>query len=163
MEPFIVTANVTVVVGEQRIELTAGEAIDVKALPRGKWQSLINTRGIVPQSEYERMFSPAVRGVEPPPVAASAVAEEGDFHEDEAGEEIPAWQLTPVKELGLRDEAVIAYQGAGLVTVRDLLVYGATHGSLATLRGIGEATEKATHAAIEKIMPPAEDAGDQPA
>lgn len=160
MEPFIVTANVTVVVGEKRIELTAGAAIDESFLPAGKWRSLINTRGIVPQSEYERMFAPAVRGVEPPPVVAAA-AEEGDVEVDETDEEIPAWQLTPVKDLGLRDEAVIAYQGAGLTTVRHLLVHGATHGSLATLRGVGEATEKATHAAIEKIMPqPVEGEGD---
>lgn len=161
MEPFIVTANVTVVVGEKRIELTAGHAIDESFLPAGKWRSLINTRGVVPQSEYERMFSSAVRGVETAEELELEPA--GDEQDDEDDEEIPAWQLTPVKDLGLRDEAVIAYQGAGLTTVRHLLVYGATHGSLATLRGIGEATEKATHAAIEKLMPPpAAGEGDQP-
>lgn len=156
MKPFYVTANVLLVIGEQHVELCTGDVVDLDAttLPRGKVQSLVNTRGLVPQEEYERMFSPAVRGVEPPPATETVEADEAA--DEEEAVEIPEWQKTPIASLGLRPEAVIAYQGAGLTTVRDLLVYGQKHGGLATLRGIGESTEKATIAAIERLMPKSE-------
>lgn len=156
MKPFYVTANVLLVIGEQQVELCTGDVVDLDSttLPRGKVQSLVNTRGLVPQEEYERMFSSADRRVEPPAAPEAALDDEADGEEEAV--EIPAWQQTPVASLGLRPEAVIAYQGAGLTTVRDLLVYGQKHGGLATLRGIGESTEKATVAAIEKLMPKTE-------
>ncbi len=155
MEPFIVTANVTLVIGEQRLELVTGDEVYERDLPPGKWKSLVNTQTLVPKADYERMFAPAVRGVEPATVEDAASEDDAD-EGDEDDEEIPAWQLTTIDRLGLRAEAVIAYQGAGILTVRDALVYGAQHDGLATIRGIGKSTETATMAAIQQLMPKTE-------
>lgn len=61
------------------------------------------------------------------------------------------WQTTLVANLELSDHVKTALANAGLNTVADILAFGEAHETLVKINGIGESSEKAVQAAIEKI------------
>ena len=77
-----------------------------------------------------------------------------ELEPDEAMEEPEVatdWQQTMVSDMGLPERVVHAVEVAGLETVRDVLQFGAEHGDLTDLQGIGEASDRQIKEAIQKL------------
>lgn len=132
-------------------------AIDTILITSGGVQRRFN-RGDELVDVSEGVMGPLIRlqrvTTEPPPAPPIAPAEsEPEVQESETS--TPAdWRETTIASLDLPHNIQEALAEAGLVTVADVLKYGAEHdGSIQSLRGIGAASERAVQEAIALIAP----------
>ncbi len=136
----VVTKNVTVVVREDRFELTAGQVLDADAqseIPPGKLRSMRQINILVPENIASRFLG------------APTHVEETTASTEQTP---PSKLTTPLGELGLRQPVLAALTTANLATVGDVLSYGREHNTLQKLEGIGETSEKEVQEAITKLL-----------
>lgn len=115
----------------ERVEVVEGDVCpDVGP---GRLPSLLRNGWIVPADEYA-----------PQPPAA----EEGG---DEGGGEPADWRQTAIADLEVEAKIRAALAKADFTTVGALVAYGAEHGKLTGIEGIGESSEKALQEAIAKL------------
>lgn len=133
-------------------------AIDTILITSGGVQRRFN-RGDELVDVSEGVMGPLIRlqrvKTEPPP-APPIVAAELEPQVDESSTSEPAadWREATVASLDLPHNVLEALAEAGLVTVADVLKYGAEHdGSIQSLKGIGAASERAVQEAIASIAP----------
>lgn len=113
--------------GDHLEEFTNGQ--DLSSVPAGALKSMVRLGQAVTKKEWEKAQ------VQEP--------------EEEAAD--PASTL--VDELGLPAQVTKALQDAELKTIGDVLAYGAKHGgTLVSINGIGESSEKEIQKAIASLM-----------
>lgn len=101
-------------------------------------EQMVRVGQAVPDSDYSEA---------PPELVKEPLQEQPETHPESPLH----WQTTLVADLELSDQVKTALANAGLNTVADILAFGEAHETLVKINGIGEASEKAVQAAIEKI------------
>lgn len=112
--------------GGEHVEVTEGQ--ECPALGEGRVATLLRQKWIAPAGEVD----------------SAPDEEEGDTDQGD-------WKESPVDQLDVEPRIRQALAEAGLGTVAELLAYGAEHGTLTEIDGIGEASEKAIQEAIAKL------------
>lgn len=110
--------------GDHAEQYVRGDALDT--VPESTIVNMVRVGQAVPESDYQ---------------APAADANLGSAE----------WLDTPTGALGLSGPAFKVLNAANLRTVRDVLAYGAKHGSLTEIKGVGQATEVEVQAAIERL------------
>lgn len=113
-------------------EVIQGE--ECPPLGDGRLVKMLQLGWVVPAEEYQAHPAP----VEP----------EDDEVEDK---EHVDWKNNPIADLDVETRIHDVLAKAGITTVGALLAYGAEHGTLTKIDGIGEASEKSLQEAIVKL------------
>lgn len=113
--------------GDHCVRFNRGD--ELKNVPDGSLASMLRLGWAVTKDRLEDVLEPAA-------------VESSEEVEDPPKEFLtPAWKETPIADLGLPPNIVKTLNRAHLETVADILDYGASHKSLASIKGIGETSE----------------------
>lgn len=137
-EVYYATENITVVNPSARIELVCDQRIEgdlITQLTPGKVKSLLQTRRIIPEADYQpREILPRTIG------GSDGQQLQGD------------WRDQPSEKLGLNADTLKLLTDEKLDTVRKVMEYGAANSnSHQKINGIGPGRDAEIKAAIEKL------------
>lgn len=118
----------------ETIPVAQGDLIDLEEVPAGSRETLCNHGWLVPVDEYQPDGAPSADSDE--------TSEEGQSTD---------WKATELASLDLPESVLESLEKVGVLTVADVLSYGAEHGDLQEIDGIGKASEKKLQEAIAAI------------